>query len=372
MNGSDVPPPPPPPAAPPPPPPPKVTARKPDSPVVSGLTCPSCGGTLEVVEGSTNLACRYCETPLLVVGERGVARFMVLAEVDRKSAEAAVKRWFGKGIRKEPRLKTEARFEEAFLAFFPFVRLRFDVVGWLLGMVERTVRRGGKTRRVEEPRELMIQKGFDRTRAAAEMAEFGVQQVNLAGDRLVALDEDALKKRGMVFRPQLAPAEVEEEVVARAMAESEQGAGLTRVTFSWLSALRRRVSVVHYPLWVFRYTFRGRLYQALVDAQDGSLAYGKAPGNHLYRAFSLVGAAAAAAFIGTTFLQHLGQVLRGEHGLTLVIILGAVLAAIVQWGYRQFRHGGIVEEGTGLDPGAGGPGLSETIRKLVDESRWPR
>jgi hypothetical protein len=101
--------------------------------------------------------------------------------------------------------------------------------------------------------------------------------------------------------------------------------------------VRRRVAVVYYPLWVIRYSFRGQTYQALIDAEDGSLAYGKAPGNHLWRAFSLVSACAGACFVGTTVLQNADFLLRSENGLMGLGMVGLMLAGFVAWGYRQFR-----------------------------------
>jgi len=335
--------------------------------VVTGLTCASCGGTLEVEEGRTNLVCRYCETPLLVLGERGVARLAVMPELGREDAAARLSRWFRSGIRKARRLPREARIEESFLAFFPFVRVRFDVVGWVLGVVRRTVERNGRRRTVEEPKELAIQRTIDRTAAAGEMGEFGVRKVDLRGDRLVPYDEESLRRKGMVFRLQMEPEEVERAAAAQAMESVKRSAALDRVTFSWLRSIRRRVTVVHYPLWVFRYSFRGRTYQALVDAQDGSLAYGKAPGDDLYRAGVLVATMAGVAFVGSTVLQHLGQLLRGDNSLTVLGVMGVVLALIVRWGYRQFRLGGIVEEGTGLLPDGEEAPLGETIARALAE-----
>jgi len=334
--------------------------------LVSGLTCPSCGGSLEVAEGWTNLACRYCETPLLVLGERGIARFMVAEEVDRARASEAVRRWLGRGFRKDPRLRREARVEEAFLAWFPFVRIRFDLVGTLLGTVRRREKRGDRWVTVVEPKELVVERSFDRTAPAGEMAEFGVGRVDLAGDRLLPYDEERLRRRGMVFRPQRAPEEVARAEEERTLERARAAAGLSRVTFSWLAAIRRRVTVVHYPLWVFRYRFRNRTYQVLVDAQDGSLAYGKAPGNALYRAAAVVGAAAGACFVGTTVLQHLGTILRSNNGFAALAGLGAVLAAMVAWGYRQFRHGGVVIEGSGVTPEEAPAEVDTVIRGLVE------
>jgi len=124
--------------------------------------------------------------------------------------------------------------------------------------------------------------------------------------------------------------------------------------------------VVLYPLWVFRYSFRGRTYQALVDAQDGSLAYGKAPGNHLYRAASLVAATGAACFIGSSLLQHLDWVLRGHNSLVALGAVALAVAGLVRWGYRQFRHGGIIEEGSGRAEDERGQELPQALRSALE------
>ncbi len=343
-----------------PPPPPKPK-------VLMGLTCSSCGGTVDVQEGFTNVACRYCGTPLAVTGERGVVRLMVFDTLDRPAASRAVRSWFKRGVRKAPALKREARYEEAFLAWFPFVRARLDVIGWVLGYEEKRRKRGDRWVKVREPVERQVERSIDHTMPCADMAEFGVHRVDLAGDELLALDEEQLRKRGMVFRPQMAPSEVSERLTQRALADVEASSRPDHVNFSWLAAIRRRVAVVYYPLWVIRYSFRGQTFQALVDAEDGSLAYGKAPGNHLWRAFSLVSACAGACFVGTTLLQNLGFLLRSENGLMGLGMVGLVLAGFVAWGYRQFRRGGVVEEGTGLAAGAGEASLSASIQEFMKE-----
>jgi len=313
-----------------------------------GLTCPSCGGTLDVAEGWTNITCKYCETPLALLGDRGVLRLMVLEKLDRQAAGQTVQRWWRQGIRKAPALKREAKVEEAFLAWFPFVRLRFDLVGWILGVNVRKVKRGNRWVDVEEPVELEIERPVERNVPAGEMAEFGVQRVDLKGDEILPLNEELLAKRGMVFRPTKAAPELARELAEAVVRGVSRRSGPDRVSFSWLAPVRKRVSVLHYPMWVFRYSFRGRTYQVLVDAEGGGIAYGKAPGNHLYRAFSLTAATAGACFLGTSLLQHLDVIGRSNNPLVVLAAVGAALAGLVSWGYHQFRHGGVVEEGSGL------------------------
>jgi hypothetical protein len=335
--------------------------------VLTGLNCASCAGSVDVQEGLTNVVCRYCGTPQAVVGRRGVVRLMVLNTLEREQARDVVRQWFRRGIRKDPALKKEARYQEAFLAWFPFVRARLDVVGWVLGIREKKVKRGNTWKTLREPVEREIERAVDLTMPAADMAEFGVHRIDLAGDEVQPLDDELLRSRGMVFRPSRSLEETAAELSEREIARIQLANRLDRVTFSWLASIRRRVALVYYPLWVVRYGFRGRTYQVLIDAEDGSLAYGKAPGNHFYRAFSLVGACAAACFVGTTLLQNAGSFLRSENGLMGLGMIGLAMAGIVYWGYSQFRHGGVVEEGSGLATGHEHQSLTATVKDVMEK-----
>ncbi len=333
--------------------------------MLTGLTCASCGGTVDVQEGRTNVVCRYCGTPQAVVGDRGIARVMVLNQLDRSQASEVVRRWLRTGIRKDPALKKEATLQEVFLAWFPFVRARLDAIGWILGIRTKRRKRGNRWETVKEPVENSVERSVDFTMPAADMAEFGVHRVNLAGDEVLPLDDELLRSRGMVFRPSRSLEEIGDRLRERAMADAERSNRLDRVSSSWLTSVRRRITLVYYPMWVIRYGFRGRTYQVLVDAEDGNLAYGKAPGNHLWRAFCLVASCAGAAFVGTTVLQHADVFLRSDDGLKGLAVVGLVLAGLVYWGYRQFRHGGVVEEGSGLDTGMDRAGLADTVKDMM-------
>ena len=331
--------------------------------------CASCGGSVDVQEGLTNVVCRYCGTPQAVVGRRGILRLMVLNLVERETASRAVRRWFSKGIRKEPALKKEAHFQEAFLAWFPFVRARLDAIGWVLGIREKKRKRGNRWETVREPVEIEIERSIDWTSAAADMGEFGVHRVDLTGDQVLPLDDELLRSRGMVFRPTRSLEETAGVLNERALDHISRSNRLDHVSFSWLATIRRRVALVYYPMWVIRYGFRGRTYQVLIDAEGGRMAYGKAPGNYFYRAFSLVTACAGACFVGTTILQHASGFLRSENGLVGLGLVGLVLAGLVYWGYREFRHGGVVEEGTGLANDLEHQDLVATVEDVVRKFR---
>jgi uncharacterized protein YbaR (Trm112 family) len=319
---------------------------------VTGLACPACAGALEVAEGQRVIACPYCGQPLLAVSELGTGRFAVEPEVGADAARASVRRWLAAGWSKDPALDREAVVGEALLCFLPFFRVRVDCLGIALGTERRRRTVGsGKSRRTqtyEVDVERRAEKSFDRTFPAVNVAEWGVSKVSLAGDRLIPFAAGALERRGMVFPPTGSEAAVLEAARRDFQAEADPARGLERVRFRYLTLLRERLTLVYYPLWIVRYRFRGRSYQVVVDAEDGSLAYGKAPGNDLYRAVMLVSAEAAAFFLATTALQWAlaGGGDRGE----LVLGAGAVALAILAWGWRKFRYGGVVEEGSGVAP----------------------
>jgi DNA-directed RNA polymerase subunit RPC12/RpoP len=325
---------------------------------VKGLSCPNCGGSLDVATGLRVVACPYCGTALLAMHEVGIRRYGIEPRIDAQRARELTKGWLGRGIAKDPRLKQQGTVGEAFLCFLPFFRAQAECIGFALGTEERRRTVGsGKNRRVERYEvdvERRVEESFDRTYPALNVAEWGIRRVDLVGDPLVPFDKDLLDRQGMVF-----PVTGSERDVMRAAIESfknssDPGTGLKRVRFRFLETLRERLSVVYYPLWVVRYSFQGRSYQVLVDAEDGSLAYGKAPGNDLYRALMLVGTEAVAAFMGTTALQWIGG------GVVPLVFIGGLSLAILFWGWRRFRYGGVVVEGTGIE---GEADFSEAVRQ---------
>ncbi len=334
---------------------------------VVGLSCPRCAGALAVEAGLRVLSCPYCATPLLAVGEVGTRRFSVLPVATGESAAETVRGWWAEGFRKHPGLKREAKTAEAYLCFIPFFRAQAHAVGYAFGVEERRRTVGsGKNRRTqtyEVDVERRVEKSCEKTFPAVNVAELGIRRIDLAGDALVSFDPGKLERMGMVFPSTTSEAEARQEARAEFEREADPGRALKRVHFRYTALLSERFTVVYYPLWVVRYRFRERSYQAVIDGEDGRLAYGKAPGNDLYRALVLVGCQALSCLIGTTALQWLGRSDDGTEGL-----IGAMVAAagILYWGWRQFRYGGVVEEGTCHESATLGNAVGELRRRIKD------
>lgn len=337
-------PPPPPPSAEPPP-LPEAEVLAPDLPAkVSGLACPSCAGALEVETGVRVLVCPYCETPLLAVSELGLRRFAVEPKLGLKAARETARGWLGRGWHKDRRLSKAAVLGESFLCFLPFFRVEADAVGVALGTEERRRTTGsGKRRRTETYEvdvERTVERHFDRTFAAVNVAELGVWQVDLRGDRLLPFDPSALERLGMIFPPTRSEAEVLQSALDEVRQEADPGQGLKRVRFRFVDTVRELFTAVYYPLWVVRYRFEERAYLVVVDGEDGEVAYGKAPGNDFYRALMMVATEAAVCFAATT-------VVRIADDIPVMLAVAVMGAVAIGWAWKKFRYGGVVEEGTG-------------------------
>ena len=303
-----------------------------------GLTCPNCGGVVPVPEGARIVTCPFCEMRSLVQGDRGIRRWQVTNKIDREKALEAVRGSFS-GMNKARDLKREAQIGELFLAYLPYWQVKAFVAGWIFGRVK-----SGKDS--TKPVEIEVMEDMQWVDAATDVSEFGVHQVSVSHNQLEPYDAEILHAEGMVFEPVESRSEALDEARMHFTHRARSKRSLKQKYFERFHLLRRRQTIVYYPLWVARYQYRNRSYQVAVDGVDGKVLYGKAPGNIFYRAIMLVVGMAAGTFIlvngtilaGTVaFASEDGEAL-GLFCLPIVIGLG-----LIALGYRRFRYGEEVE-----------------------------
>jgi DNA-directed RNA polymerase subunit RPC12/RpoP len=312
--------------------------------VITGLTCPNCSGALSVREGQRLVKCPYCNERSLVSRERGVGGYQVERRVDRERATQAV-RGFWSGLNRAMDLSSRAQITEVFLAYLPYWRAQGQLAGWMFGQEEV----GSGNSRHYEPREVQFMEDVDWTGAAGDVAEFGVDSIALAGTQFNAYDPDALHQEGMVFEPTGSETDAHDNAQKDWERQAKRKSKLDRLGQTMLHFLRRSLSLVYYPLWVGRYTYRNRAYQVVVDGYSGKVLYGKAPGNIYYRALMLVGGTGLGAFVlvdGLALAFSIVGALSRSNSNDLVLLAIPVIggAALIYGGYRLFRWGEEIEE----------------------------
>ncbi|MBI5403069.1 MAG: hypothetical protein HY959_06685 [Ignavibacteriae bacterium] len=310
--------------------------------VVKGITCPSCGGALDLKEGLRNFNCKYCGTLLVAKGESGTIKYHVPKKINRDAAIQKARQWLGSGLAKAKGLQANSKIDEAFLTYIPYWRVRADVVGWVFGQEQKSTSNGT----TYEDKEIKIQRTYDSTFPACDVAELGVRKINLQGDEILPVDFENLQAQGMVFNI----ISSEEEIVGKAKTffvdDSRKASKLDRVSFEHMDLVREDINIVYYPLWIIRYVFANRTYQVVVDGEDGNICYGKAPGSNLFRAIAGIFATAAGMFMATIFEIFRYSTSKGAFAAYIFCLVIGIF--LMRWGWKKFRYGGEIEDGTGL------------------------
>jgi hypothetical protein len=281
--------------------------------------------------------CPYCSLHSLVQGERGVRRWQVTRRVDRTSAEKSV-RGFLSGMRKARDLSRAAKIEELLLVYLPFWRVEATVAGWIFGRVR-------KDKDETKPDEHYVFESMHWNDAAVDVSEFGVHRIVVSRDDLQPFDSQALHAEAMVFEPSESRTDALDEAQAHFEYRSRAAARQTRIHYENIQLLRPEFSLVYFPVWLARYSYRNRVYQVVVDAFNGKVMYGKAPGNTLYRAAALVVGLAVGnlVLVNGTILAAIG-LSDSDDGFAALLLPIAIGIGLILYGYRQFRYGEEVED----------------------------
>lgn len=306
-----------------------------------GLTCPNCTSIIPIPEGARIVHCPACGLSSMVQGERGIRRWQVSRQVDRKTAEKAVQSFF-KGMNKARDLRRQAEILDIFLVYLPYWRVQAFVAGWMFGRVK-------KDKDSTKPIEVEIFEEMHWNDAAVDVSEYGVERVTLSKDQLEPYDESYLHAQAMVFEPAESRTEAMKEAHQHFTFRAQTKRTLSSRFFEKFYFLRQRFSLVYYPLWVARYSYKQRHYQVVVDGVKGDILYGKAPGNIFYRAAMLVAGMALGNLLlvnGCALLTVAGNFSSSDDGDGLAILAVPILigGAIIYAGYRAFRYGEEVEK----------------------------
>jgi len=246
---------------------------------------------------------------------------------------------FFSGLNKAFDLKREAQVKELFLVYLPYWQVNAFVAGWIFGRVK-----SGKDS--TKPIEVEIMEEMEWNDAATDVSEFGVHRVSISKSALEPYNAEDLHAEGMVFEPVESRSEALDEARRHFEYRGHQKKNLKQVFFDKFHVLRKKFSLVYYPLWVGRYEYKNRSYQVVVDGVKGNVLYGKAPGNTFYRAAMLIAGMAVGNFIlvnGTIIAGTIMAESPDDDSLFLLLLPLSIGVALIIAGYRKFRYGEEVE-----------------------------
>ena len=302
---------------------------------LNGLTCPRCGGTITVPEGQNLIICPFCEQRSAVSGERGVRRYQVPQRVSYEQAQKALTTFLNSDMGIAPSARSAAKLSETFLVHLPFWTAWGQGVAWAFG--QQRVGSGDNER--YEPREKSTAREMSWNGVACDVGEFGVRRISLENRPLEPFDAVMRCTAAGWCLSRWARSKAALEAARQNFEASvAKDVKLTRTSQLFTRLLAAHLGVVYYPVWVLRYLFQGRSFQVVVDGFSGEVLYGKAPGNVLYRALTLVGGMALGAFLAVDVST---LILSAAEDETLAFALGslAVGLGIMYAAFRKFRYG---------------------------------
>lgn len=274
------------------------------------LTCPCCGGLLNVCEGDTHTDCPSCSSSLLL---SNAVRKCVLPS--RKSS-IDVLRSIRKKLRSiNPHGTESAKVSRPILYYVPFWHCSAQVNGYLLG-VEPVFREiqipvGGdvgtgpsgytisvirkiKTRSGSSAVEREIQISGCVNISGADLEPLGIptlsadSQLSIQGldiqrdtlpDGLEVLENES-SREGVFVDPvvSLIEARAQTEKYLRRLG-SGAGFGLEE-RWEYILVSGHREMLVYYPLWVTDFRFDSRTFQVVVDGRSGEVLRGRFPSSN--------------------------------------------------------------------------------------------
>jgi DNA-directed RNA polymerase subunit RPC12/RpoP len=338
-----------------------------------GLSCPNCGGMIEIPEGQRIVRCPFCDLRSLVRGERGLARYQVAQRINREQAVAAMRKFLQSHSAIASDTAAKSTLNEAFLAYIPFWTGWARVISWVFG--QKRVGSGDNKR--YEPREVRVVQEMNWNGVACDVGEFGVERVPINPQTLEPFAADDLHEKGMVFEPVGSASDARQQAEAEYQHIVQKSAKLDRVAQTFIRFVRQRLGLVYYPLWVLRYLYKGRAFQVVVDGHTGQTLYGKAPGNTLYRAAMLVGGMMAGAFLaidGSALAGYIALLASDsdDSGGLFLLALGALVVGLGMMGlaYRTFRYGEQFEYRLHKAPKNVAESATDLISKVTDVEKW--
>src|SRR3989442_13039564 len=121
--------------------------------LVESISCPKCGGPLNLTTGEVIVTCPYCGPASRIRGDKPfvLTHSMLAARVDRDGALRAIQGWMEGGVMKPDDLRKVSRITSLHCTYLPFYVFEVDATTAYAGVLTRTgtnERRNGTLRRV--------------------------------------------------------------------------------------------------------------------------------------------------------------------------------------------------------------------------------
>ena len=241
--------------------------------LVESLKCPQCGGPLKLGPGDVIVTCPYCGTASRIRSEIPflLRHAMLAARLDAAQATAVVEGWLDDGFLKPSDLRRASRVTSLECVYIPFYVFEVDVTTSYAGLLTRT---GSNERRTGT-----VPRDYFWKVLARRGSDFPTREYKIPLASKVPFDT-----AGMVRDSSLLNAELDEDEAARLAREevASHERELLKDSVDIVEDARSEISLkdtelLHAPVWLSTFEYRGRPYRIIIDGASGEIVRGDIP-----------------------------------------------------------------------------------------------
>jgi len=324
-----------------------------------GLGCPACGGAIKVDEGESVAVCEYCNSTLYIEGDMGIHTIAFRNKMDSASAVASTGIWWRRGWKARD-LKKLGKILECYPIYLPFWSTTLRVAGWICGYEERRYTDSKGNVRVQRiPKEEMILRDYLFSEIACDPGDLGIKNLkNFGGEKSIE-DFEMIPTFESTTSKDDAVVHAKQYALGRARRES----GVPNITFERVHVFPKKISMIYYPVWIVRYSYKDRMYMGAVDGVTGDMLSGRAPGDPLFQSLIITAGTSVGGLLAAA------GILLSTVDIRITIGAVAVGVIILAATYLFFRHGSEIVEG---DFKRKTPSVKKTIKDMTELSSFLR
>ncbi len=255
------------------------------------LNCPSCGGSLHVIEGKRVIACPYCSSRNVLIFDNAMPRYYIEPGLDRARATRKARQALSlKAVSAD--LSDNSQLLSIHLFFVPF----YETVGKRLGTVltQKETLEAGPANRMgaqisaygEAP--VLPRKGIKRqedtriefkdyyyTGPAVRVKGWNLDKIQIGNAR--GRSEKAILHPFNIIKMQRMGQVLSPAIPRDAFEKKQENRYVSRHRGNKLYNAEQRTRLTYYPLWVAKYRYKNRLYKVVIDGHQKEIVAGRAP-----------------------------------------------------------------------------------------------
>ena len=314
------------------------------------IECPECRAPIGISQGERIVTCKHCQAKSLVEGHSFIPEYYLKSQVDEQTARRVLQKILQNPDVPSGMLK-RSRLVSAQLNYLPFNEIKARRIGTMLiaekngnlGEMDPEDRQGKDTR--------VVLSDVRRIAPAVELKNWGLEHAEVAKfwecehGIFARFERKRLAGGARINEPTIDPEKMIEEMKSSKMAASVRDE---------TEYVEKRAQRLFYPVWRLRYTYKGAIFSATVDAVTGNVMAASAPENDRNRVKWLLGLCMFVAFILGKFIRSaiilinnpediLAWASSGAHVFALIFVTGIFFIAVaIAVGWEQFRYPGMV------------------------------